>query len=229
MDLIEATLLLLLIATITVPWARRIGLPTEIPLVLGSLAFSLLPGLPSLVLDPTVVFKLFLPPILFDAAFFTSWRDFKRNRRALSLLAFGLVLFTTVLVAVAMRALGLGVSWPAAFLLGAIVSPPDASAATAIIRKLGVPRRMLTIIEGESLVNDATALVAYRFALAAIVTGSFSVGEAAMRFVLVSAGGVAVGLIVAMVGIFIVQRLNSSTAETTLILITSFATYLCAE
>src|SRR5207245_11522981 len=114
--------------------------------------------------------------------------------------AFGLVLFPTGRVAVAARALGLGVSWPVAFLLGAIVSPSDASAATAIIKKLGVPRRMLTVIEGESLVNDATALVAYRFALGAIVTGSFSVGEAAMRFVLVSAGGVAVGLIVAMVG-----------------------------
>src|SRR6266850_6174439 len=110
MDLIEATLLLLLITTIAVPWARRIGLPTEILLILGSLALSLLPGLPPLILDPTVVFKLFLPPILFDAAFFTSWRDFKKDRRAIFLLAFGLVLFTTTLVAVAVRALGLGVS-----------------------------------------------------------------------------------------------------------------------
>src|SRR5258706_3885675 len=178
MDLIEATLLLLLIATVAVPWARRIGLPIEILLVLGSLAVSLVPGLPALTLDPTVVFKLFLPPILFDAAFFTSWRDFKKDRRAIFLLAFGLVLFTTALVAVALRLLGIGISWPVAFLLGAIVSPPDASAATAIINKLGVPRRMLTIIEGESLVNDSTALVAYRIALGAIVTGSFSLGTA---------------------------------------------------
>jgi len=229
MDLIEATLLLLFITTIAVPWARRISLPTEILLVLGSLALSLLPGLPLLTLDPNIVFKLFLPPILFDAAFFTSWRDFKRNRRPIFRLAFGLILFTTTLVAVAVHALGLGVSWPVAFLLGAIVSPTDASAATAIIKKLGVPRRMLTIIEGESLINDATALVAYRFALGAVVTGSFSFGEAAMRFVLVSVGGAAVGVIIAMAGILIVQRLNNSTAETTLTLITSFATYLCAE
>ncbi len=182
MGIIEATLLLLLITTMTVRWARRTGMPIEVLLVLGSVAFSLLPGLPRLILDPTVAFKLFLPPILFDAAFFTSWHDFKNSRRSIFLLAFGLVLFTTALVAVAVRALGLGVSWPVAFLLGAIVSPPDASPATAIIKKLGVPRRMLTVIEGESLVNDATALVAYRFALGAIVTGSSLAESAFDRF-----------------------------------------------
>ena len=229
MDLIEATLVLLFITTIAVPWARRIGLPTEILLLFGSLGLSLTPGLPRLILDPTIVFRLFLPPILFDAAFFTSWRDFKKDSRSIFLLAFGLVLFTITLVAVAVRMLGLGVSWPVAFLLRAIVSPPDASAATAIIKKLGVPRRMQTIIEGESLVNDATALVAYRFALGAIVTGSFSLSHAAVDFVLIAAGGAAVGLIIAMAGIFVVRRLNDSTAETTLTLITPFAMYLCAE
>jgi CPA1 family monovalent cation:H+ antiporter len=229
LHLIEATLLLLLLTTIAVPWAGRTGVPTEILLVLGSLALSLLPGLPPLVLDPTVVFTLFLPPILFAAAYFTSWRDFKQNRRPIFLLAFGLVLFTTTLVAVAVRFLGLGVPWPAAFLLGAIVSPPDASAATAVIRKLGVPRRLVTIIEGESLVNDATALVAYRFALMAIATGSFSLGTAVFRFVLVAVGGVAIGLLVGVAGIFIVKRLKDSAAETTLTLVTSFAAYILAE
>ena len=229
MHLIEATLLLLFLATITVPWARRMNLPTEVLLVLGSLILGLAPGLPTLVLDPDVVFMLFLPPILFAAAYFTSWRDFKRNRRPIFLLAFGLVLFTMTLVAVAVRALGLGVPWPVAFLLGAIVSPPDASAATSIIKKIGVPRRLVTIIEGESLVNDATALVAYRFALAAIATGSFSLGQAALEFVLVAAGGAVVGLLVANAGIFILRRLNDTTAETTLTLITSFAAYILAE
>jgi CPA1 family monovalent cation:H+ antiporter len=229
MQLIEATLLLLLLATVTVPWAKRTGIPIEILLVLGSLVLSLLPGIPPLVLDPTIVFTLFLPPILFAAAYFTSWRDFKENRRPIFLLAFGLVLFTTVAVAVALRALGLGVPWPVAFLLGAIVSPPDASAATAIIRKLGVPRRLVTVIEGESLVNDATALVAYRFALAAIATGSFSLSDAALRFVLVAGGGALVGFIVARAGILVLQRLNNTAAETTLTLITSFATYIVAE
>ena len=229
MQLIEATLLLLFLTTITVPWARRIGLPIEILLVIGSLILSLIPGLPPLMLNPEVVFMLFLPPILFAAAYFTSWRDFKRNRRPIFLLSFGLVLFTTTLVAIAVRSLGLGVSWPAAFLLGAIVSPPDASAATAIVRKLGLPRRLVTIIEGESLVNDATALVAFRFALAAIATGSFSFGDAAWQFVLVAVGGGVVGLAVAVGGIFIVRRLNNSTAETTLTLVTSFAAYIFAE
>src|SRR5215831_766497 len=111
------------------------------------------------------------------------------------------------LVAVAVRALGLNVPWPVAFLLGAIVSPPDASAATAIIKKLGVPRRLVTVIEGESLVNDATALVAYRFALTAILTGTFSLGQAALQFLLVAAGGAIVGLLVAMGGIYILKRL----------------------
>src|SRR5690242_2885315 len=173
MHLMEATLVLLLMVTVAVPWARWIGLPTEIVLVLGSLFLSLLPGLPPLTLDPTVVFLLFFPPILFAGGFFTSWRDFKRNHRAIVFLAVGLVLFCTVLGAAAVHVLGLGVPWPVAFLFGAIVSPSDASAATAIIKKLSVPRRLLTIIEGESLVNDATALVAYRFALTAIATGSF--------------------------------------------------------
>jgi CPA1 family monovalent cation:H+ antiporter len=229
MTLTEATLILLFLATIAAPWARRTGVPIEILLVLGSLVLSLLPGSPTLILDPKVVFTLFLPPILFAAAYFTSWRDFKRNRRPIFLLAFGLVLFTTTLVAVAVRSLGLGMSWPTAFLLGAIVSPPDASAATAVIRKLGVPRRLVTIIEGESLVNDATALVTYRFAIAAIATGSFSLPEAAWEFVSMAAGGAAAGLIVAAGGIFILRRLKHTTAETTLTLITAFAVYILAE
>jgi Na+/H+ antiporter len=228
MKLIEATLILLFLATVTAPWARRTGLPIEILLVVGSLVLSLLPGLPPLNLDPTVVFTLFLPPVLFAAAYFTSWRDLKRNRRPIFLLAFGLVLFTTTLVAVAARSL-LGMSWPTAFLLGAIVSPPDASAATSVIKKLGMPRRLVTIIEGESLVNDATALVTYRFALAAIVTGSFSFERATLQFVLIAAGGAAVGWAIAALGIFILQRLKNTTAETTLTLITAFAAYLVAE
>src|SRR5688572_23648176 len=226
MNLIEATLLLLLFATITVPWAKRTGIPIEILLVIGSLVLSVLPGAPAVVLDPTIVFTLFLPPILFAAAYFTSWRDFKQNRRPIFLLAFGLVLFTTVAVAASLRALGLGVPWPVAFLLGAIVSPPDASAATAIIGKLGVPRRLVTVIEGESLVNDATALVAYRFALAAIVTGSFSLSSATVQFLVMAGGGIVAGVAVAVVCMSLLKRLDNSTAETTLSLITSFAAYL---
>jgi Na+/H+ antiporter len=229
MSIIEATLLLLLMATLAVPWAKRTGIPTEILLVIGSLVVSLLPVVKPLVLDPAVVFALFLPPILFAAAYFTSWRDFKRNKRPIFLLAVGLVLFTTTLVAVALRLIVPGVPWAAAFLLGAIVSPPDASAATAIVGKLGVPRRLMTILEGESLVNDATALVAYRFALAAILTGTFSFGSAAAQFVMVAAGGIVVGIAVGIGAMFLLRHLHNSTAETTLSLLTSFAAYLAAE
>src|SRR5262245_16314348 len=115
MPFVTATLLLLFLTTIAVPWARRIQMPTEIFLVGGSLALSLLPGLPPLILDPAVVFTIFLPPVLFSGAFFTSWRDFKSNHHSIFLLAFGLVLFTTALVAVALHALRIGVSWPVAF------------------------------------------------------------------------------------------------------------------
>src|SRR5262245_40880042 len=227
MHVVNATLLLLFLSTIAVPWARRVGLPTEVFLVLGSLGLSLVPGLPQLSLDPTVVFAVFLPPILFSGGFFTSWRDFKKDQQAIGLLAIGLVLFTTVMVAVAAHALGL--PWAVAFLLGAIVAPPDASAATAITRKLGVPRRLLTIIEGESLVNDATALVAYRVALGTVVTGAFSVSGAAMEFLVMAGGGAVVGLAIAASAILSLKRLNDSTAETTLVLVTAFGMYLCAE
>lgn len=229
MPLIEATILLLLFATIAVPWAGRTGVPVEILLVIGSLLLSVMPGLPSVVLEPGVVFTLFLPPILFAAAYFTSWRDFRKNQRPIFLLAFGLVLFTVVLVAAALRFMIPEVPWPVAFLLGAIVSPSDASAATAIIRKLGVPRRLVTVIEGESLVNDATALVAYRFALLALTTGSFSLGAAAGKFLVAAVGGAAAGYLVAALGLFILKRLEDSSAETTLTLITAFAAYLSAE
>ena len=174
---IEAVLLLFLAATALAIVARRIGIPYPILLVLGGLALGFVPGLPRIELEPDIVFLLFLPPILFGAGYFTSIRDFKANLRAITLLSIGLVLTTIVVVAVVAQALIPGLGWPAAFALGAIVAPPDAVAATAIFQRLGVPRRVVTILEGESLVNDATALVAYRFAIAAAMTGTFSLGH----------------------------------------------------
>ena len=150
-----------------------------------------MPGLPAVQIDPELVLLLFLPPLLFAAAWFTSWRDFAANRRPIALLAIGLVVVTTTAVAWIAHAVIPGMSWPVAFVLGAIVSPPDAVAATAVTQRLKVPRRIVTILEGESLVNDATGLVAYRFALAAVATGSFSLTHAAGRFAVVAAGGVA--------------------------------------
>jgi len=230
MNVIEAALFLLLLSAITVPWARRTGIPIEILLVAGSLALSLTPGMPRLVLEPTVVFSLFLPPILFAAAFFTSWRDFKQNRRPIFLLAFGLVLFTMTLVAAAVRALGLNVPWPVAFLLGAIVSPPDAVAATSLTKGLGLHPKLITILEGESLVNDASGLIAYKYALMAITAGNFVLWEASLNFLLVVAAGIAIGLAIGYILYVIHHRfVCDPVIEVTLTFLTPFASYLLAE
>ena len=227
----ELELILGLLAAVGVlaTLARRLGVPYPILLVLGGLALGLVPGLPHVELAPEAVFLLFLPPILFSAAYFTSWRDFRANLRPISLLAVGLVLTTTVAVAVAAHAVIPGLSWPVAFVLGAIVSPPDAVATTAIVQRLGVPRRIVTVVEGESLVNDATALVAYRFAVAAVVTGSFSLWEAGLRFLLVAVGGVAIGLTVGRALTWLLPRLNEPSVEITATLLAPVAAYLPAE
>src|SRR5499426_835952 len=177
--------------------ARRLVIPYPIFLVLGGLVISLVPNVPVLRLDPDLVFLVFLPPVLWSAAYFTSLRDFRANLRPITLLAVGLVLATTAVVAAVARVVIPGLSWPAAIALGAIVSPPDAVAASAIARRLGIPFRIVTVLEGESLINDAAALVLYRSAVAAVVTGVFSLSDALWQFVLTSAGGVLVGVIVA--------------------------------
>src|SRR4029434_3593192 len=140
---------------------------------IAALTLAVVPGVPAVRLDPDIVFLIFLPPILWAAAYFTSLRDFRANIRAITLLAVGLVLATTAAVAAVAHAIVPGLGWPAAFALGAIVSQPDAVAATAIARRLRIPHRVVTILEGESLVNDAAALVLYRAAVAAVVTGAF--------------------------------------------------------
>src|SRR5216684_4128892 len=154
--------------------ARKLALPYPVVLVLAGLALSFIPHLPQVRLDPNLVFFFFLPPLIYPAALFTSWRDFRANLRPILLLAIGLVLFTTIAVGWLAHYFIEGFPLAAGFVLGAIVSPPDAIAATAIAERLRVPRRIVAILEGESLVNDATALVAFRLAVAAVVTGSFS-------------------------------------------------------
>src|SRR4028118_245057 len=177
--------------------ADSLKLPYPIPLVVSGLALAFVnPGvLPQYRLDPEVVFVLFLPPLLFSSAYFTSWRDFRRNLRPIGLLAVGLVLFTVVGVATVAHYV-VGLSWVSAFVLGAIVSPTDAIAATAIAQRLGVPRRIVTLLEGESLVNDATGIVAYRIAVGVAAGAAFSIWDAGLQFVVVAAGGIAVGLAV---------------------------------
>jgi monovalent cation/hydrogen antiporter len=159
--------------------ARRVLIPYPIFLVLGGLVLGVVPNVPVVRVDPDLVFLIFLPPILWAAAYFTSLRDFRANFRLITVLALGLVLATAAAVAAVARAVMPGLSWAAALALGAIVSPPDAVAATAIARRLGIPYRIITILEGESLVNDASALILYRAAVAAAVTGTFVLTESA--------------------------------------------------
>jgi Na+/H+ antiporter len=229
MNPVETVLALLVPTTVLAVLAKRISVPYPIVLVVGGSLLAFVPGLPAPRLDPHLVFLLFLPPILYAAAYFTSWRDFKGSLASISLLAVGLVAATAAVVAAAFHAVVPALGWPAAFVLGAIVSPPDAVAATAIAHRLHLPRRILTILEGESLVNDATGLVLLKFATAAAVTGAFSVGEAALEFVLLVAGGIAVGAAVGILFARLERFLDDSVLAATASLLVSFLTYLVAE
>jgi len=228
-NFIEAAIFILFFAVISVPIANRFRLPLEVFLVIGSCLISLAPGLPAFEVNPRLVFYLFLPPILFHAAYFISWRDFKLNIRVISLLAFGLVLFTMVTVAFVTKLILPQLSLAECFLLGAIISPTDAASATAIIKKLQAPRRLVTILEGESLVNDATALILFRFSLIAIVSGSFSMPVAITQFITSTVSGACVGFAIGMVSVRILQKIHSVAAETTFTFIVPLITYLAAE
>jgi len=209
--------------------SRKIPIPYPIVLVLGGLAAALIPGLPRVPLNPELVFLFFLPPLLYPAAIFTSWRDFHANLRPISLLAVGLVLFTTTAVAYLAHYFIPGLPLAAGFVLGAIISPPDAIAATAIAERLHIPRRIVTVIEGESLVNDATALVALRFAIAALATGTFSLAQATAQFFFVGIGGVVMGLAIGWISARIMKPIDDPPIEITISLLTPFAAYLLAE
>ncbi len=219
--------LLIVVAALAI-LAKKVTLPYPVLLVIGGLALGFVPGLPGVQLDPDLVFLFLLPPLLYPAAVFTSWRDFRANLTPILLLAIGLVLLTTVLVAVVAHALT-GLPWAAAFVLGAVVSPPDAVAATAITSRLRVPRKIVSVLDGESLVNDATALVAYRFAVAAMISGTFSLHGAAGRFFLVAAGGICIGLAVGWLAAHLQRRLDDPPVQMTISLLTPFAAYIPSE
>src|ERR687888_425374 len=179
--------------------ARYLSVPYPIVLVVGGALFGFVPGLPEVKLDPEVVLVVFLPPLLYGASIFANFNDLRANLRGLTVSTVGLVLTTMCAVAWAAHALIPGLPWDAAFVLGAIVSPTDPLAAAAVMRRLDAPRRIVSAVEGEGLFNDATALVAYRVAVAAVVAGSFSLSDASLRFVLGAVGGGAVGLAVGVV------------------------------
>jgi monovalent cation/hydrogen antiporter len=226
---LEIILGLLLAVAALATLATRLGVPYPILLVLGGSALGFVPGLPPVELDPELVFLLFLPPLLYVSALFTSWRDFRANVRPITLLAVGLVLMTTFVVASVAHTV-VGLPWGVAFVLGAIVSPTDAIAATSVAQRLGVPRRIVTILEGESLVNDATGIVAYRVAVAAVVTGAFSVWEAGLQFVVGAAGGVAAGFAVGWLVVWARRHLSEDpSVQNTISLLTPFVAYLVAE
>jgi monovalent cation/hydrogen antiporter len=209
--------------------AGWMNIPYPILLVTGGLAIGFLPGIPDVELDPDLVLLGFLPPLLYSAAFFADLRALRADLRAISVTSIGLVLLTTVTVAIAAHALIDELSWAAAFALGAIVSPTDPVAATTIMRRLGASRRIVNIVEGESLVNDAAALVAYRVAVAAAVGGSFSLLDAAGEFVLAGLGGVAIGLAVGRISAEVRRRLNDPPVEIAVSLFTGYAAFLPAD
>jgi CPA1 family monovalent cation:H+ antiporter len=207
------------------PLAR---VPYPILMVLGGLVLSFTPGLPDFDLPPELVLVAFLPPLLYSAAFFTSLRDLRANIQPIGLLAIGLVAATTVSVA-AVAHWTIDLPWSAAFVLGAIVSPTDPIAATSIASRLGAPRRIVTIVEGESLVNDATALVLYRVAVVAVTTGAFSLWEAGARLVLNAVAGVAIGLAVGYLIRQVRKRMHDAPSEISISLLTGYLAYLPAE
>jgi CPA1 family monovalent cation:H+ antiporter len=227
--LIEVLLFLLLCAMALGWFARRAGLPYPIALVLGGGVLGFVPHLPQLQLDPQFLLIIVLPPILYQAALLTSWRDFKANLRPIGLLAIGLVVVTTLAVGAALKAVVPDIPWAAAFVFGAIVSPPDAVAATSILSRLNMPRRIVTVLEGESLVNDASGLVIYKFAVAASLAGGFSLFEAGTQFIFISAGGIALGFLLGWVFVRLHPHLGDPFIEVLLSLSVPYAAYVLAE
>jgi CPA1 family monovalent cation:H+ antiporter len=199
-------------------------------LVVAGLMISLIPGIPAISLKPDLVFLIFLPPLLYAAAWNTSWSDFWKSKRAITLLAFGLVIFTSAAVAFTAQLIIPGFPLAFGFLLGGIISPPDAVAATSVLQGLKVPKRIVTILEGESLVNDASSLIVFRFALAAILTGQFDLGKATQSFFLVVIMGIVIGLAIAHI-VYAIHRFFPTTTDidSALTLISPYIMYITAE
>ncbi len=230
MQNIFVVIILLAIVTALAQVTDKIKIPYPILLVVAGIGVGLVPGLPAVSLDPDVVFLIFLPPVLYAAAWTTSLPDFIAAARPISLLAIGCVLFTTSMVAVAAHYFIPGFGWAESFVLGAIVSPPDAVAAAAATRGLGIPKRIITILEGESLVNDATGLIAYRYGIAAAATGTFIFWLAGINFIYVAGLGVILGLIVGLIFLWIHKITpDNPLADTTLTFLTPYTAYLIAE
>ncbi len=230
MDNFTVVIFIIAIMLVLSAFSGKINFPYPILLLIVGVILGLLPFIPDLALDPEIVFLVFLPPLLYDAASKTSWLDFKKEIRPISILGITLVFSTTIAVALAAHYFIPGFTWPLAFVLGAIVSPPDAVAATSITKGLGLNRRVVTIIEGESLVNDASALIAYRYAVTAVLSGVFVFWKAGLEFLLVSLGGILTGLLVGYILVSSHKKINDNAiVETGLSLLTPFVAYGLAE
>jgi monovalent cation/hydrogen antiporter len=221
---------LVLAILLLVMLAQKIKTAYPIILVIGGLLLSLIPGLPRVSIDPELIFIIFLPPLLYEAAWYTSWKDFWRWRRVISSFAFLVVLITSLVVAIVSNAIIPGFSLALGFLLGGIVSPPDAVSATSILKQIKVPRRITSILAGESLMNDASSLIVFRFALIAVSTGQFVFHRAALSFVVVIVGGIAIGLAIAMIYYLIHKWMPTDTNIDVILTLTApYTMYIIAE
>jgi Na+/H+ antiporter len=229
LETLTAVLVTLVVVAVLYEIARRIGVPYPTLLVVGGLALAFLPGLPRIELQPDLVLLVFLPPLLFSAAFDAPNRDLRANLVPLLRLSIGLVAFTIVAVALVAHAFIPGLGWAGAFVLGAIVAQTDALAATSVFRRLGAPRIVGILVEGEALFNDATALVAYRSAVIAVVGGGFVLSAALAGFVVAAIGGLAIGVLVAVVAVEVLRRLDDPPVEVAISLVIPFAAYLPAD
>ena len=224
----ELILICLIAVAVLAIVARRIRVPYPILLTIGGVVLALIPGLPEIHLEPELVFSLFLPPLIYPAAVYTSWRDFRANVRPILLMAIVLVLITMAATAGVFHSLT-GLPLAVAFVFGALISPPDAVAALSVTQNLRVPRKIIVILEGESLVNDATSFISFRFAVAAAMTGSFSLGQASLQFLFVATGGVCVGLTVGWLATQVQKRLDDPPVQTMLSLLTPYIAYFSGE
>jgi len=232
-DIRTVELLFLLLLSFIVAFgqlARKIGIPYPIVMILGGLLLGLIPGLPHFTLDPDLIFLVVLPPLIYSSAWMTSWRDFRQNLWTILFLAFGLVGFTVLGVAfVGPRVLS-GFDWRLAMVLGAVVAPTDAIAASSIARRIGLPNRIVDVLEGESLINDATGLLALQFANAIVVSGTVpSVSEGLLTFAWLVAGGVGLGLLVGWVVYLLERRIDHGPIEIALSILAPYAAYFIAD
>lgn len=210
--------------------AQKLKISYPIFLVLAGLAISFIPGIPLIEIKPDMIFLLFLPPLLYEAAWYTSWNDFWKWRRPIGMLAFGLVFLTSIIIAYVSTAMIPGFTLALGFLLGGIISPPDAVAASSVLKNVKIPQRLVTVLEGESLINDASSLIVFRFALVAVISGQFSMTQAVGQFFIVAGMGIVVGLVIAHI-IYVVHRFLPTTPsiDTALTLMSPYFMYIAAE